>query len=93
MSGKTNPAYKIFTKKEFNNKRERWLSLEEIHLLLDEISKSDSGVKEAGEFFVRISSSTGIRVGSCLVLQRKHFNIENRTLLADDAKNREFYTT
>ena len=93
MSGKTNPAYKIFTKKEFNNKRERWLSLEEIHLLLDEIQKSDSGVKEAGEFYTRIILSTGIRSGSCLILQRKHFNLENRTLEAYDAKNREFYTT
>jgi len=26
-------------------------------------------------------------------LQKKHFNIENRTLEAYDAKNREFYTT
>lgn len=93
MAGKTNPAYKIFTKKEFNNKRERWLKLEECWSLLSEIQKSDSGVKEAGEFYVRIILSTGIRSGSCLILQRKHFNIENRTLQAYDAKNREFYTT
>lgn len=93
MAGKTNPAYKIFTKKEFNNKRERWLNLEEIHLLLDAILKSDSKVKEAGEFYTRIILSTGIRSGSCLILQKKHFNVENRTLEAYDAKNREFYTT
>lgn len=92
MAGKTNPAYKIFTKSEFNNKRERWLNLDEINLLLKTISESDSKVKEGGEFFVRISLSTGIRVGSCLILQKKHFDIEKRTLEAYDAKNREFYT-
>lgn len=93
MSGKVNPAYKIFTKKEFNNNRERWLNLEEIHLLLETIQKSDSKVKVAGEFFVRISLSTGIRVGSCLILQKKHFNIENRNLECYDAKNREVYVS
>ena len=91
MAGKTNPAYQVFTKKEFNNKRERWLALEEIHLLLDTIQKSDSKVKVGGEFFVRISLSTGVRMGSCLILQKKHFNIEKRTVELYDAKNKEFY--
>jgi len=88
----TNPAFKAFTKSEFNNKRERWLTLDEIHLLLDEISKSDSKVKEAGEFYVRIILSTGIRSGSCLMLQKKHFNVEKRTVECYDGKNKEFYT-
>ena len=92
MAGKTNPAYKIFTKSEFNNKRERWLNLDEINLLLKTIGESDSKVKEGGEFFVRISLSTGIRVGSCLILQKKHFNLEKRTLECYDAKNKELYT-
>ena len=92
MAAKTNPAYKIFTKKEFNNKRERWLTLEEIHLLLHTIQKSDSKVKLSGEFFVRISLSTGVRIGSALILQKKHFNLEKRTVELYDAKNRQFYS-
>lgn len=91
MAGKTNPAYKVFTKSEFNNKRERFLTLDEIHLLLDTIQKSDSKVKDGGEFFVRLSLSTGVRVGSCLILQKKHFDIEKRTVELYDAKNKEFY--
>jgi len=87
----TNPAYKVFTKSEFNNKRERWLTLDEIHLLLETITTSDSKVKVAGEFFVRISLSTGVRIGSCLILQKKHFDIEKRTVELYDAKNKEFY--
>ena len=93
MVAKVNPAYKVFTKSEFNNKRERWLILEEIHLLLGAIKTSDSKVKEAGEFYTRIILSTGIRSGSCLILQKKHFNIQKRTLQAYDAKNKEFYTS
>lgn len=92
MASKTNPAYKIFTKSEFNNKRERWLNLDEIHLLLKTIGESDSKVKVGGEFFVRISLSTGVRIGSALILQKKHFNIEKRTVELYDAKNRENYT-
>ena len=91
MAGKTNPAYKVFTKSEFNNKRERWLTLDEIHLLSKTIQESDSKVKEGGDFFVRISLSTGVRIGSCLILKKKHFNIEKRTVELYDAKNREFY--
>lgn len=87
----TNPAYKVFTKSEFNNRRERWLTLDEIHLLLKTIEESDSKVKVAGEFFVRISLSTGVRIGSCLILQKKHFDIEKRTVEVYDAKNKEFY--
>ena len=86
-----NPAFKAFTKSEFDNKRQRWLTLDEIHLLLDEVQKSDSNVKEGGGFFIRMSLSTGVRVGSCLILQKKHFNIEKRTVELYDAKNKEFY--
>ncbi len=88
----TNPAFKAFTKSEFNNKRERWLTLEEIHLLLETVKKSDSKVKEGGEFFIRILLSTGVRVGSCLILCKKDFNIENRIVQLYDAKNKVFYT-
>jgi len=88
----TNPAYKVFTKSEFNNKRERWLSLEEINLLLEEVSNSDSKVKVAGKFYILMILSTGVRSGSCLILQKKHFNLKDRTVELYDAKNKEFYT-
>ncbi|MCX6077395.1 MAG: site-specific integrase [Campylobacterales bacterium] len=91
MAGKVNPAYKIFTKSEFNNKRERWLTLEEIQLLLKTVQEIDHPMSFIVEAFIRLSLATGIRVTSCLTLQRKHINLETRELTCWDAKNKEFY--
>ncbi|PHR54536.1 MAG: hypothetical protein COA44_12965 [Arcobacter sp.] len=88
----TNPAYKVFTKSEFNNKRERWLNLEEIHLLLEAVMDSTSKVKVGAEAFIKISLSCGVRSGSCLALTKNSFNLKERTVELYDGKNREFYT-
>jgi len=87
----TNPAYKIFTKKEFNNNRERYLTLEEIDLLLNTIQNTNHEMKFYVEMFVRISLSTGARVNAILGLIRSDININTREINLYDAKNKEYY--
>ena len=87
----TNPAFKNFTKKEFDNKRERYLSIDEIDLLLKEIQSSTNSMKFHVEMFVRISLSTGARVNAVLGLIRSDINIQSREVRLYDAKNKEYY--
>lgn len=86
-----NPAFGIFTKKEFNNERKRWLNQDEIQLLLDTVEKLDHPMKFYVEMFIRISLTCGARVNSVLSLIRSDINIETREIRLWDAKNKEYY--
>ena len=86
-----NPAYGVFTKKEFNNKRKRWLNYKEIALLLDTIEQCNHPMKFYVEMFIRISLSTGARVNSVLDLLRSDINLDTREIRLYDAKNKEYY--
>jgi integrase len=79
-----------------NNARERYLSLEEIHLLLD-VLKSNKYKKKAEivwslEYFVRFALSTGARASSILLIKRSNINELNRTVQIYDTKNKSWYT-
>lgn len=86
-----NPAYGIFNKKEFNNKRKRYLTHDEVNLLLIEIEKLTCSFQFYIEMFIRISLSTGARVNAVLSLVRSDINIDSREIRLYDAKNKEYY--
>jgi integrase len=91
-----NPAYGIERTIVVDNAREKYLSLEEIHLLL-EVLKSNQYQKKAEivwslEYFVRFALSTGARASSILLIKRANINELNRTVQIYDTKNKSWYT-
>lgn len=82
----TNPLNKI-KRVKINNKRERFLTLSEIQLLLDNVRDN-----ELLYLFCLISFSTGARATTTLNIQKKHINIEERNITLTDFKNGTTYT-
>lgn len=75
------PFFKI------DNSRERYLSKDEIILLLKTI-----GDNEILSLFVRLSLSTGARVASIMAIRKKDINLSDRTVILKDFKNDSSYT-
>lgn len=81
-----NPLNKI-KRLKINNRRERFLALNEIQLLLDEVRDN-----ELLYLFCLISFSTGARATTVLNIQKKQINIEQRNITLIDFKNGTNYT-
>jgi len=80
-----NPTSEINNLK-IDNKRERFLNLEEIKALLDEVA-----VNETLNLFTRLSLSTGGRASTIMNIKKKDIDIENHTINLYDFKNGTSY--
>lgn len=80
-----NPLIKI-DNFPIDNKRERFLNLEEIRLLLDEVAIDDTL-----NLFTRLSLSTGGRISSIQNIKKKDVDLENHTINLYDFKNGTSY--
>lgn len=81
-----NPAKKV-KKLKVDNARERYLSLDEINLLLENV-KDD----EQAYTFVMLALTTGARVGALAKLTKRDIDFENQIISVIDEKNDEKYT-
>jgi len=81
----TNPVKNIKIEK-VDNARERYLSLGEIEILLEQI-------KEYGNLylFTLLSLSTGARLHDIYALQKKDFNLDNKTVTITNRKGKSTY--
>ena len=82
-----NPTRKV-KKLKVDNARERYLSKDEIEILLEYI-KDD----EQAYLFVLLALTTGARVGALSKLTVRDIDFENQTIKMLDEKNNEKYTT
>lgn len=73
---------------KLDNKRERYLELSEIEVLLNKAKKSSFEVW----LFVKLSLSTGARVGSIVNIKKKDINIQTNSIKIKDFKNNKTYT-
>lgn len=80
-----NPTSKVDSL-EVDNTRLRFLNLEEIKDLLDEVAKD-----ETLNLFTRLSLSTGGRASTIMNIKKKDINIENHTINLFDFKNNTSY--
>ena len=80
-----NPTIEVDNLK-VDNKRERFLNLEEIKALLDEVAKD-----ETLDLFTRLSLSTGGRASTIMNITKKDIDIENHTINLYDFKNGTSY--
>ena len=72
---------------KLDNKRERYLELLEIKELLEESKKASFEVW----LFVKLSLSTGARVGSVINIKKKDINIQSNYITIKDFKNNKTY--
>ncbi len=82
-----NPASSVDGVK-VDNKRERYLTIEEVNKLLD-MSKQNSFEVW---LFVKLSLTTGARVGTIMSIKAKDINIDNNSVTLNDHKNTKTYT-
>ena len=82
-----NPAKRV-KKLKVDNARERYLTKEEVKLLLTSI-KDD----EQAYLFVLLALTTGARVGALCKLTKRDIDFVNQTIKILDEKNNEKYTT
>ena len=80
-----NPILKV-KKLKVDNQRERYLNLEEIKLLIDEVRDN-----ELIYLFCLLSLSTGGRATTIINIQKKHINLGSRTITLKDYKNDTTY--
>ena len=80
-----NPTTKI-KKLKIDNKRERYLSTEEIKLLLSEVKNN-----QLLFLFCLLSFSTGARLRTILSIQKKHIDLNTRIITLRDFKNSSWY--
>ncbi|SMP87537.1 Site-specific recombinase XerD [Epsilonproteobacteria bacterium SCGC AD-308-E02] len=73
---------------QLNNVRERYLSLDEIEKLLEVCYQTDYELY----LFVKLSLSTGGRVGSIHTIKVQDINLDNNSLTLSDHKNEDTYT-
>lgn len=81
-----NPVNKNIKRSNVDNKRERYLTLEEINILLNEIKHI-----EYLYVFVQIALQTGARMGSILTITKKDIKLESNTIQIKDHKNNSTY--
>ena len=78
-------------KNKTDNTRERFLSKDEIKLLMETLEKSELPTKERLLMFVKLSLSTGGRLGSILSIKGKDINRTNRTITLQNHKTDNTY--
>ena len=81
-----NPTIGI-KKLKVDDKRERFLSLEEIQRL-----KKKVGGNDIVSFFVRLALTTGARLETLLHIQKKDINLDNNQVTLKDLKSDKTYT-
>ena len=86
-----NPAYKIESTIEVNNARDRFLTLEEIDILFNELKNYNNKIAPLLIIFVKFALSTGARVTSLLNIKKQDININTRAVQLYDFKNKSFY--
>ena len=84
-----NPANSIkVTKFKIDNARQRFLSIEEVRILLnDERIKNNSLL----DIFCKISITTGARLSTILNIRKKDINIQTRTVTLHNLKTKSIY--
>ena len=92
-----NPAFGIESTIFVDNARERYLSKDEIYVLLDILKSNEYNNKPHIAIlliiFVKIALSTGARASSIINIQRKDINLESNTIQIFDTKNKSWYTS
>ncbi len=83
------PTIKKFTE---DNKRERFLSKDEINTLYEKIKNSDLRTKDRVLLFTKLSLMTGGRLGSILSIHGKDIDRTNKTLMLHNHKTGKDYT-
>ena len=86
-----NPAFGIEATIEVNNARDRYLTLEEIDLLVKALENYDNKIAPLLIVFVKFCLSLGARVTSILNITRRDINIKTRAVQIYDFKNKSFY--
>lgn len=81
-----NPVNKNVKRVNVDNRRERYLTLEEINLLLDEVKH-----EEYLYIFVLLALQTGGRLGTILSITKKDIKLESNTVQLKDHKNNTTY--
>jgi integrase len=81
-----NPVNKNVKRINVDNKRERYLTLEEINLLLNKVKH-----EEYLYIFVQLALQTGGRMGTILSITKKDIKIESNTVQLKDHKNNTTY--
>jgi len=86
-----NPAFGIERTIEINNARERYLTLNEIGLLLKRLENYENKIAPLLIIFVKFCLSLGARVTSILNITRRDININTRCVQIYDFKNKSLY--
>lgn len=81
-----NPVNKNVKRVNVDNKRERYLTLEEINILLNEVKH-----EEYLYIFVQLALQTGGRLGTILSITKKDIKLESNTVQLKDHKNNSTY--
>jgi integrase len=81
-----NPVNKNVKRVNVDNRRERYLTLEEINLLLNEVEH-----EEYLYIFVLLALQTGGRLGTILSITKKDIKLESNTVQLKDHKNNTTY--
>ena len=81
-----NPVNKSIKRVNVDNKRERYLTLEEINILLIEVKN-----EEYLYTFVQLALQTGGRMGTILSITKKDIKLESNTIQLKDHKNNSTY--
>ncbi|MDK2091252.1 site-specific integrase [Aliarcobacter butzleri] len=81
-----NPVNKSVKRINVDNKRERYLTLEEINILLNEIKH-----EEYLYIFVQLALQTGGRMGTILSISKKDIRLESNSIQLKDHKNNSTY--
>ena len=81
-----NPVNKNVKRVNVDNRRERYLTLEEINLLLNEVEH-----EEYLYIFVQLALQTGGRLGTILSITKKDIKLESNTVQLKDHKNNTTY--
>ncbi len=85
LYSKNNPASKV-ERFKINNKRERYLSKDEIKKLYNEIKDN-----KLLTLFVKVALITGARIESILDIQKKDIDFNNETITINDFKTKDTY--
>ena len=78
--------------KKISNTRERFLSKDEVKLLLATLEKSELPTKDRLLLFTRMALGTGARLGSILTIKGKDINRERKTISIKNHKTSNKYT-
>lgn len=81
-----NPVNKNIKRVNVDNKRERYLTLEEINLLLNKVKH-----EEYLYIFVQLALQTGGRMGTILSITKKDIKLESNSIQLKDHKNNSTY--